>query len=156
MTVFPYPKLNLPEASLRLRREENSGRVQVFDPLRGKWIVLTPEEWVRQNFVNMLVYVKGYYKGRMANEVCLTLNETARRCDTVIFNEYRQPLMIVEYKAPDIPITQRVFDQIARYNMVLHARFLAVSNGLNHYCCEIDYSTGSYRFLKDIPPFTGG
>ena len=87
MTVFPYPKLNLPEASLRLRREENSGRIQVFDPLRGKWIVLTPEEWVRQNFVNMLVNVKGYYKGRMANEVCLTLNETARRCDTVIFNE---------------------------------------------------------------------
>lgn len=144
-------KLNLPETTLRLTRDAD-GTVKIFDPLRRKWLVLTPEEWVRQNFVAYLTDTLGYPAGLMGNEISITLNGTARRCDTVIFNRDGSPLMIVEYKAPHITISQQTFDQIVRYNMVLRARYLTVSNGMNHYCCEIDYQTRSYRFLPSVPP----
>ncbi len=147
------PTLNLPPASLDIKSDK-SGRQLVFDTLRGKWIVLTPEEWVRQNFIHALISEKGYSRHSMANEISLTLNNTARRCDTLVFDRQRQPLMVIEYKAPHIPVTQQVFDQIVRYNMVLHARFLTVSNGMAHYCCEIDYTKNTYRYLTDIPLYT--
>lgn len=143
-------KLNLPEAPLKLTREPD-GTVKVFDPLRLKWLVLTPEEWVRQNFVAYLTGTLGYPAGLMGNEISIILNGTARRCDTVIFNRDGSPLMIVEYKAPHITISQQTFDQIVRYNMVLHARYLTVSNGLCHYCCKIDYQNHTYRFLPSVP-----
>lgn len=143
-------KLNLPGAPLKLTREPD-GTVKVFDPLRLKWLVLTPEEWVRQNFVAYLTGTLGYPAGLMGNEISITLNGTTRRCDTVIFNRDGSPLMIVEYKAPHITISQQTFDQIVRYNMVLHARYLTVSNGLCHYCCEIDYQNHTYRFLPSVP-----
>ncbi len=155
MTNAEYPQLNLPVAPLRLRMNDERGRCEVFDPRRNRWVTLTPEEWVRQHFVNMLITEKGYYSGRIANEISITLNGTSRRCDTVVFDSYRRPLMIIEYKAPDITLNQAVFDQIVRYNMVLRAHYLAVSNGLNHYCCEIDYESGSARFLNDIPAYDG-
>lgn len=148
-----YPALNLPPAPLSLRRPEGSQRPEVFDAQRSHWVALTPEEWVRQHFVSMLINVKGYPGGRIANEISITLNSTARRCDTVIFDAMKQPLMIVEYKAPSVNVTQKVFDQIVRYNMVLRARYLTVSNGIRHFCCEIDYATMTYRFLPDIPSF---
>lgn len=147
------PPLNLPAARLNLRRDESTGDVKVFDRLRRKWIVLTPEEWVRQHFTWMLIDQLGYPEGRMANEVSLTLNGTARRCDTVVFGPGCEPEVIVEYKAPTVPVTQAVFDQIVRYNMVMKARMLIVSNGINHYCCLIDYATRSYRFLTEIPTY---
>ncbi|MDE6267564.1 MAG: type I restriction enzyme HsdR N-terminal domain-containing protein [Muribaculaceae bacterium] len=148
------PPLNLPPARLNIRRDERSGEVRVFDRLRRKWIVLTPEEWVRQHFTRMLIDRLGYPEGRMANEVSLTLNGTARRCDTVVFDSRCEPEVIVEYKAPTVPVTQAVFDQIVRYNMVMKARMLIVSNGINHYCCLIDYATHSYRFLPEIPAYS--
>ncbi len=151
MTRDSYPDLNLPMADLQIRRDTDCGRLQVYDRCRTRWVALTPEEWVRQHFVNMLINHKGYHQGRVANEISITLNGTSRRCDTVVFDRDRQPLIIVEYKAPDIPVTQAVFDQIVRYNMVLHARYLAVSNGLTHYCCEIDYANKSAQFIKEIP-----
>ena len=89
----------------------------------------------------------------MGNEVSLTQNGIARRCDTVVGDRTGQPLVIVEYKAPSINVTQKTFDQIVRYNMVLKAKYLIVSNGLNHYCCQIDYDNGSYRFLEAIPEY---
>jgi predicted type IV restriction endonuclease len=125
--------------------------LEVFDPLRKKWFVLTPEEWVRQHFVHYLLSEYGYSAHRMANEVGLRLNNTLRRCDTVVYDDYMQPLMIVEYKASHIQITQRVFDQIARYNMVLGAKYLIVSNGLNHYCCSI--ADGNVTFMRNIPRY---
>jgi hypothetical protein len=97
---------------------------------------------------------KGYSPTLMANEVSLTLNGMSRRCDTVVYRqEGLKPLMIVEYKRPDVEITQRVFDQICRYNIVLEVEWLVVSNGMKHYCCHVDVSNGSYAFVEDIPVY---
>ena len=97
---------------------------------------------------------KGYPKGLLANEIQLDLNGTKKRCDTVLYNKDLSAKLIVEYKAPHIEITQTVFDQITRYNMVLKVDYLIVSNGLNHYCCHIDYNTKTYLFLPEIPHYS--
>lgn len=146
------PPLNLPPARLRTRLDGE--RLQVRDPLRQKYVALTPEEYVRQHFVNYLIEYLSYPPMMMANEIKIELNGTTRRCDTVVFGSDTRVLMIVEYKAPDVLLTQDVFDQIVRYNMTLRARYLVVSNGLNHYCCVIDYKSGSYHFLPKIPVYT--
>lgn len=151
MTVDEYPQLNLPPAHLKLRMQSECARPQVYDPQRRRWVALTPEEWVRQHFVAMLINEKGYYAGSIANEVGIRLNSTSRRCDTVVFNNRKEPYIIVEYKAPSVEITQEVFDQITRYNMALNAPLLIVSNGLHHYCCAIDFRRKSYRFLPEVP-----
>lgn len=114
-------------------------------------MALTPEEWVRQHFVHFLIEHKGYPAGLMANEIQIRLNGTKKRCDTVLYDRSLTPRMIVEYKAPDVEITQAVFDQITRYNMVLRVEYLVVTNGVRHYCCRIDYSVMTCRFLPDIP-----
>lgn len=125
--------------------------LKVFDPLRKKYVALTPEEYVRQHFTAWMTDDLGYPASLMNNEVPIKLNDTSRRCDTVVFRPDGTPAVIVEYKAPTVAITQKVFDQIARYNMVLRSRILIVSNGMRHYCCEMDYETDSYRFLQNIP-----
>ncbi len=149
---FHYTALNLPCHPLKIEKKDD-GRYEVFDCIRRKWLVLTDEEWVRQNFVNYLSEDLGYPRSIIGNEVGLLLNRTRRRADTVVFGRDGKPLMIIEYKAPSVDITQSVFDQIVRYNMVLRASFLAVSNGLSHYVCSIDYDNDSYRFLESIPPY---
>lgn len=143
--------LNLPSFAVKIQQRD--GKNTIFDPLRKKYVALTPEEWVRQHFTHFLTEFKGYPKGLLANEVQLTLNGTKKRCDTVLFNKDLSARMIVEYKAPSITITQAVFDQITRYNMVLKVDYLIVSNGINHYCCKIDYNTMTYTFLPDIPAY---
>ena len=144
-------ELNLPSFDIRLQRDDEG--VKIFDRLRKKFIILTPEEWVRQHFVNYLINHKGFPESLMANEIGITLNGTRRRCDTVVFDKHGSPMVIVEYKASSIVISQSTFDQIVRYNMVLHARYLIVSNGMNHYCCRIDYDNMSYDFLKEVPDY---
>lgn len=151
--TLTLPTLNLPPHQLKLRRQPD-GTVQVYDPLRLKWLVLTPEEHVRQRFTAFLTASLGYPAGMMANEVSLRLNGTLRRCDTVLFDRQRKPLAIIEYKAPDIPISQAVFEQIVRYNMVLHTSYLMVSNGLRHYCCHVEYTPPKVTFLREIPHYT--
>lgn len=126
---------------------------KIYDRLRKKYFNLTPEEYVRQRFVAWLISEMHYPESLMANEIGITLNETYKRCDTVVFSNNGSPLVIVEYKAPHIVISQTVFDQIARYNMVLKAPVLIVSNGINHFCCLLDPTFSSYRFLHTIPPF---
>ena len=143
--------LNLPSFPFKLQQQ--NGKNVIFDALRKKYVALTPEEWVRQQFIRFLTDYKGYPKGLLANEVQLVLNGTKKRCDTVLFNKDLSARMIVEYKAPHIEITQAVFDQITRYNMVLKVDYLIVSNGINHYCCRIDYNTMSYTFLPEIPDY---
>ena len=143
--------LNLPSYPVKIQVQ--NGKNVIFDPLRRKFVALTPEEWVRQHFVNLLTEIKGYPKVLLANEVQLNLNGTKKRCDTVLFDKNLQARMIVEYKAPHVEITQNVFDQITRYNMVLKVEYLIVSNGINHYCCRIDYTTMKYTFLPDIPAY---
>lgn len=143
--------LNLPGFEPKVT--EKDGKRTIFDPVRRKYVALTPEEWVRQHFVNYLITFKNYPKELLANEVLVKLNGTSKRCDTVAYNRFLAPLVIVEYKAPTVSITSAVFDQIARYNMVLHVEYLIVSNGLNHYCCKIDYDSQTYTFLNGIPGY---
>lgn len=145
--------LNLPPRQLQLTTRAD-GTVCVYDPLRHKELELTPEEWVRQHFVAHLIADLGYPPALMANEVKITLNGLTRRCDTVVWrSKDATPLVIVEYKRPDVAITSKVFTQIARYNMSLQADYLMVSNGLKHYCCKLNRETNSYSFLKEIPTY---
>jgi len=144
-------QLNLPPFEVRMR--EQDGRREIFDFLRRRYVALTPEEWVRQHFVHFLVEHKGYAKGLLANELELRVGEKRLRCDTVLYSPSLQPVMIIEYKAPHVAVTQRVFNQITAYNMLLHVDYLIVSNGMQHYCCHIDYGSGSYEFLRDIPQY---
>ena len=141
--------LNLQKTDLKLQRKGN--RLMVFDILRKKMVTLTPEEWVRQHFIHFLINQKGYNASCIANEVSLCLNNTQKRCDTVVYDTNACPIMIVEYKSPHIPITQKVFNQISRYNIKMHVRWLVVSNGIQHYCCRINYENETYEFLPDIP-----
>ena len=141
-------EINLPSYEIKLR--EKDGKREIFDFLRHRYVALTPEEWVRQHFVHYMVEHKGYPKGLLANEHELRMGEKRMRCDTLLYNNVLQPRMIIEYKAPDVSITQRVFDQITVYNMLLHVDYLIVSNGLQHFCCRMDYNRGTYTFLPDI------
>ena len=143
--------LNLPPYATKIAVRD--GKKVIWDIIRRKYVALTPEEWVRQHFVHFLVEHKGYPVSLLANEVALTLNGTSRRCDTVLYNRSLSPRMIVEYKAPHIPINQKVFDQIGRYNLVFRVDYLIVSNGLSHYCCRMDYEHQSYEFLRDVPEY---
>ena len=120
-------RLNLPPFEIKLRGTK--AQPQIFDILRKKYIALTPEEWVRQHFVHFLVEHKGYPAALMANEIQLKVGEKTLRADSVLYSRDLKPRMIIEYKAPHIPITQKVFDQISIYNMLLHVDYLVVSNG---------------------------
>lgn len=149
--TLSYPPLNLPPAELNIKTEDNV--MTVYDPLRRRRVRLTPEEWVRQHFTAFLIQHQGYPAGLLGNEVSLTINGMTRRCDSVLFSLDRQPRMIIEYKAPSVPITQKVFDQIWRYNTVLRVEWLIVSNGLKHVICHLDKAKGTYVFLKEIPAY---
>ena len=144
--------LNLPKTELKVTTK--AGKPHVFDFLRRKYVTLTPEEWVRQQFVHFLVDSRGYPAECIGNEVSIRLGSMRKRCDTVVYGREAEPLMIVEYKSPGVEITQQVFDQISRYNIRLRVKWLIVSNGLQHYCCHIDYANGTYRFVEDIPSYT--
>ena len=125
-------ELNLPKTDLKIITKD--GKLHVFDVLRRKYVALTPEEWVRQQFVHFLIGQKGYPAECIGNEISINLNGTKKRCDTVIYDGNAQPTMIVEYKSPQVEITQQVFEQISRYNIKLRVKWLVVSNGLQHYC----------------------
>lgn len=144
-------RLNLPDYEIKIK--EKDGRPHIFDFLRRRFVALTPEEWVRQHFVHFLADHKGYPAGLIANEVELHIGGKKLRCDSIIYNKEAKPVMIVEYKAPTIPITQQVFDQITAYNMLLHVDYLTISNGMQHVCCKMDYGQHHYGFLKEIPAY---
>ena len=125
----------------------------VFDVLRRRYVSLTPEEWVRQHFVNYLTTRLGYPTSLLADEVELSVGQKRLRCDTIVYGNHAEPLMIVEYKAPHVAVGQRVFDQISSYNLLLHVDYLVVSNGVRHYCCKMDYEHQKYLFLEEIPRY---
>lgn len=127
----------------------------VFDPLRKKYVTLTAEEWVRQHFCHYLIEQKGFPPTLIGNEISLEICGVTRRCDTVVYQSGSiQPLMIVEYKAPHVRITESVFTQIQSYNSILRAKYLVVSNGMQHFCCLLDYAKQEARYLQKIPLFT--
>ena len=144
-------ELNLPKYGIKIANE--NGHQTIFDVLRRKYVALTPEEWVRQHFVHYLIEHKGYPQALMANEIQLAKGNKKLRCDSVLYDRSLKPRMIIEYKAPTVNITQKVFDQITIYNMLLHVDYLVVSNGIKHYCCRMDYENQKYLFLDDIPDY---
>jgi hypothetical protein len=144
-------KLNLPNYKFKLKSNEN--KMLIFDNLRKKYLVLTPEEWVRQHFVQFLIEEKKYPVSLIALEKQLTINNRKKRTDILVFNKEGNHDIIVECKAPTIKITQAAFDQIARYNLKLHANFLVVTNGIEHFYCKMDFTKETYVFLKEIPNY---
>lgn len=145
-------QLNLPTYDLHLRRTGN--RDMIFDVLRRKYVALTPEEWVRQHFVHFLIEHKGYPSALLANEIELRIGEKRLRADTLLYNKELRPHMLIEYKSPTIALTQKVFDQISAYNLLLHTDYLIVSNGMQHICCRMDYEQNTYHFLEEIPDYS--
>ena len=145
-------KLNLPEYSFRIKTVV--GKSLIFDSLRKKVVRLTPEEWVRQNFVQFLLNEKMYSLALMTVEALVKVNNNPQRADLVVFDRQGNPTMVVEFKAPEVKISQQTFDQIVRYNMQLKVKFLIVSNGMDHFCCSINYSDNSYAYLPEIPDFS--
>ncbi len=144
-------RLNLPEYEMKISIA--NGRKTIYDPLRRRFVALTPEEYVRQHFVNYLTTKLHYPAALMANEVELSIGNKRMRCDSVLYDRELQPKMIVEYKAPTVRITQHVFDQISIYNLLMHVDYLVVSNGMEHFCCLMDYDNETYSFLDHIPEY---
>ena len=144
-------KLNLPEYDLQIRREGD--RTLIFDPFRGRYLVMTPEELVRQTFARYLISEKGFPASLMATEYALTLNNLSKRCDILVFARSGKPVLLVECKAPAVKITQETFDQAARYNMVFQVSYLLVTNGMKHYACYVDHREQRVEFLKEIPGY---
>jgi len=144
--------LNFPTYSFRFKNSEN--KVSIFDVVRKKFVILQPEEWVRQHCVHYLIEVKKYPLSLINVEKELRVNNLKKRYDIVIFNPDGSIHLIVECKSPKIEIKQDTFDQIARYNLVLNATYLMVTNGLNHYYCNMDFEAEQYQFLKDIPEYS--
>ncbi|WP_218599304.1 type I restriction enzyme HsdR N-terminal domain-containing protein [Polaribacter sp. NJDZ03] len=144
-------KLNLPSYNFKLKSSEN--KTLIFDKLRKKYMVLTPEEWVRQHYVSFLIEEKKYPVSLIALEKQLTINNRKKRTDILVFNKEGNHEIIVECKAPSIKITQDTFDQIARYNLKLKANYLIVTNGLDHFYCKMDFEKETYIFLKNIPDY---
>jgi hypothetical protein len=144
-------KLNFPTYSFRFKNSEN--KIAAFDEIRKKFVILTPEEWVRFHCVQFLIHERHFPKSLINVERQLKLGKLIKRYDVVVYNSNGGIHLIVECKAPSIKITQATFDQIARYNMSLKAEYLMVTNGLDHFFCQLDYVQEKYRFLKELPPF---
>lgn len=144
-------KLNFPNLNLRVKNKEN--KLFIFDIIRKKWFLLTPEEWVRQHCINFLVFTKNYPKSLINVEKKLLVNGNTKRYDIIVFSKNSQVLILVECKSSKITINQDVFDQIAKYNLTFKSKYLMVSNGLSHYFCLVNYNLKNYSFLSDIPDF---
>lgn len=142
-------KLNLPDFSPQTRQQD--GRTEIFCTLRSRYVALTPEEWVRQCFVNFLTTHLGYHRELMANEVTLRVGIKTVRADTVIYSRSLIPRMIIEYKAPTVALTEKTFYQTLAYNSLLHVEYIVMSNGLQHIYCHIDYVNNRIEMLKNPP-----
>lgn len=145
-------KLNFPDYTFRFKNSEN--KMAIFDSIRKKFIILTPEEWVRQHTVCYLLQEKQYPKSYINVEKLLKINSLNKRYDIVVYQPDGSFFLLVECKAPEVVITQNTFDQIARYNMVAKAKYMMVTNGINHYFCQMDYNEEKYIFLPELPEFS--
>lgn len=141
--------LNFPKFQFRFKINEN--KRFIFDDIRKKYVLLTPEEWVRQHVVQFLIQVKAYPKSYISVEKLVKINGMSKRYDVVVFAPNGTIFLLIECKEPNVKISQTVFDQIARYNLSLNAQFLMVTNGINHYYCKLDYVNKKYQFLTDLP-----
>lgn len=144
-------ELHFPKFPFRFKNSEN--KISIFDCIRKKFVILQPEEWVRQHCVQFLIQEKKYPQSLINIEKELKVNSLKKRYDIVVFNSDGSIHLIVECKAPKITINQATFDQIARYNLALNATYLMVTNGLNHYYCQMDFKNECYQFLETIPDY---
>lgn len=144
--------LNLPKYDFSIRRQGK--QFEIFDAIRNKYVAMTPEEWVRQNFLQYLIREKQFPKTLLSIERQLSLYQMSVRPDIVVYNNQGKPRLIVECKAPDVKISQQTFNQIAKYNITLRVDYLIVTNGMNHYCCLIDHQKKTYSFLQEIPEYS--
>ena len=144
-------KLNFPTYSFRFKNSEN--KVAIFDEIRKKFILLTPEEWVRQHTLHYLVQDNKYPKSYINVEKLIKINTLNKRYDIVVFQPNGSIFLLIECKAPEVAITQKTFDQIARYNLELKAKYLMVTNGLNHYFCQMYFENKKYIFLSELPQY---
>jgi len=150
--IMQMQALNFPLFNVRTRIAEGS-RTEIFDPVRKLYVALTPEEWVRQHAIHYLIADRLVPPGLMAVEKEIRVNRLRRRCDIVVFSKRGNPLMVVECKAPNVKITQDTFSQALRYNLSLNINFMLLTNGLKHFCFELDYETQSSRQTDHIPSF---
>lgn len=141
--------LNFSAYTFRFKNSEN--KTAIFDEIRKKFVVLTPEEWVRQHVIQFLVTEMKYPKSWINVEKVIKINGLTKRYDIVVFNPNGSIFLLVECKAPQITLTQETFNQIARYNLTLNAQYLMVTNGLNHYFCQMDFQNEKYHFLQNLP-----
>lgn len=146
-----FERLNFPEADLKIKQEAN--KAMVFDFIRKKWLVLTPEEWVRQHLVNYLITYKSYPPSLISLEAGLKYNALNKRSDVLIYNKLAKPLFVLECKAPEVAIAQNVIEQVSVYNKTIGAQYLCVTNGLKHYCWTFIAEDNKFSFLKEIPDF---
>ena len=144
--------LNLPEYNFKYK--DDDGKKSIFDEIRKSYVALTPEEWVRQNFLKYLQNEKKFPPSLIAVEKALQVYTLKKRADIVVYNKLGKPILIVECKAPKVKITQDAFDQAARYNIKLQVNYLVVTNGLNHYCCRVNLAENNYEFLNEIPDYS--
>jgi len=144
-------KLNFPEFDFSFKSKENKNFI--FDPIRKKWLVLTPEEWVRQHCIQFLLKIKNVPLGFIQVEKKLNVNNTEKRYDLVVFKPDMSIMVLIECKAPQVNLTQKTFDQIARYNTVLKSDYLVLTNGLIHFFYKMDFKKGQYLFLPDLPTY---
>lgn len=149
--MFKPTPLNLPPYPFKITEKE--GVYFIFDEIRKKHLVLTPEEWVRQHFIQHLLATKNFPSTLLQIEGGLSLNQTRKRSDILVYNKLGEKIMVIECKAPSIAITQATFDQAARYNSVYKANWLAVTNGLNHYYAKIDHTNGKFLFVEELPDY---
>ena len=143
--------LNLPPYPFKIT--DQNGQLSLFDEIRKKNIIITPEEWVRQHFVQYLINQKKYPKTLIKLEGGHKLHGMAKRTDIVVYSPEGDKILLVECKAPSVTIDQKTFDQVAHYNMVHKVKLLAVTNGLQHYYCRIDFEEQQYQFLEDLPAY---
>ena len=149
--MFDPTPLNLSPYPFKI--SERDGIYFIFDEIRKKHLVLTPEEWVRQHFIQFLIKEKGFPASLLKVEGGLNLNQTKKRSDVLVYNTSAEKIMVIECKAPSVPITQDTFDQAARYNSIYKAKWLAVTNGLNHYYARIDHLNSAFEFVKELPSY---
>ncbi len=142
-------QLNLPSYIYKMK--ETDGKTYIFDAIRKKYLVLTPEEWVRQHFINLLLNHYGYSKSLLRLEGGLSYNKLQKRTDIVVFDNDGKPFLLVECKAADVPINRAVIEQASRYNLTMQCPFLVVTNGISTFCFKINFETGKYEQLKDLP-----
>jgi len=145
-------QLNLPEYNFRIKKQDD--KLLIFDTQRKRYVSLTPEEWVRQHFIRFLIEEKGYPAAYLAIEKQLNMNGMKKRCDAILYNDHALPVLIIELKAPTVPITQTTFDQVAVYNAKLKVDFFMISNGIEHYCCKVDTNNSRYEFFPELPDYS--